>query len=121
MKARNTGRKTKRPFSEAQFATQWRAVRREYPLVAMRYLEALEFILDERRQLRLATSQVLPLLGVCDPKSPQYLGPKICKLLNPDPGSVPPVVPPRPCRLPTDESGIEGYLGCLEKRIAQLG
>jgi len=121
MKAKKVGRKMVRPFSEARFTVQWQTVKREYPLVAMRYLEALQFILDEHRQLRLATSEVIPLLGICDPKSPHYVGERFCKFLHPEPGAVPGQVPPRRCRLPIDEGGIEGYLACLEKRIAQLG
>ena len=121
MKAKKVRRRVARSFSEAKFAAQWRSVKREYPLVAMRYLEALQLILDERRQLRLVTSEVVPILGICDPKSPHYVGAKFCKFLDPDPGPLPPLVPPRRCRQPLNEGQIEDYLACLEKRIAQLG
>jgi len=123
VKSRKIGRKVVRPFSEKQFALQWQKVKREYPLVAMRYLEALQFILEERYKAQLAISEIVPVLGFCDPRSPAYVGEAFCKFLRSlqEDGEVPPLVPQPRCRLPRNEGEIETYLSCLEKRIGSLG
>jgi hypothetical protein len=121
MTSRKIGQKVVRPFSEKQFALQWQKVKQEYPFVAMRYLEALQFILEERRKVQVATSDIVPVLGVCDPLSPTYAGEAFCKILRRDADFSPLPEPPRRCRLPLNEGGIGTYLACLEKRIAGLG
>lgn len=115
-------RKVARPFDEKQFAQQWQKVKQEYPFVAMRYLEALQFILEERKKAKVAISDIVPILGVCDPLSPTYVGEAFCKLLEQESEFSPLPEPPEPkCRLPLNTGEIGEYLACLEKRITALG
>lgn len=103
------------PFTEKEFAVQWENVKREYPFVAMRYLEALHIILDERPKLHLASSDIVATFGVCDPLSPTYLGDAICAFLHPGGGVPPKITPDRPCKRPLNSGEIGDYLSCLEK------
>jgi hypothetical protein len=107
-------------FSEQDFAAQWQGVKRDYPLVAMRYFQVLEALHEAHTKAQAAPGQPV-LLGICNPNSPHYVG-NICRYVAgqssaQSSGDKSRLEPPPPCRLPLNKGEIGSYLECMEKRL----
>ena len=108
--ARGTRRKV------GDFEEQWERTKKECPLVAVRYLEALEALVEHRIAMQIAWNNIVPRLGICDPQDPLYVGPRMCEFLNRS-GGVPEFEPKPRCRPHTKASEIGEYIECMVKRL----
>ncbi len=107
--------KQKNYFSEKEFAAQWKRVEKEYPFVAIRYLELLNHISDEWHRRRSFIDSVLSDINLCDPESPIRAAQKFCDELAESPTPID--VPPPPCRPARGPDDLDRYLECLRSRL----
>ena len=97
------------------FAEQWKIVKKKYPLVAIRYLELINLILDGRYRVASFDKSFYENIDGCDPESPIRLPDEFCDSIP----SLDP--PPRHCTPARDYADLDRYLKCLDQRIGQIG
>ena len=108
-------------MDEKAFAEQWKVVEEKYPLVAIRYLELINFPFDEWHHINSSFSAMSKGLSVCDPDSPIRATADYCERISYDPDAPIPFPNARPekCKGASDgsQAEFERYIKCLKKRI----
>jgi len=99
-------------YDEKAFAEQWNAVTKEYPLVAIRYLELLRAVMNEWYRRNDFFVGALSRAKVCEEGSPIRATKAFCDKVftRQEDGED---FPPPPCPPPRNDEDIPRYLDCL--------
>lgn len=103
---------------EKEFAEQWKVVMEKYPLVAMRFLELLNFVGDEWHRINNSFSAMFNGINLCDPDSPIQPTKEFCERLGDNDGRWPfPGHADSPECDRKEYSTVGGYNDCMFGRI----
>ena len=119
MKKKNSAARKSIIENEKLFAEQWKEVVKKYPIVAARYLELLEILIEQWNTSNDFHKKVLNKINLKHPSSPFKVSRKFSELvltLN----KIKIKVPPPKCRPAINVGDIKRYVNCLNKRITMM-
>jgi len=104
--------------NEKLFAEQWKEVEKKYPMVAARYLEMVEILIEQGYRGMKFYRDAVSKINILDPDSPIQVSTVFTDMVS-TLNEVEIKDPPR-CRPAINVADIERYVKCLVERLSAM-